>query len=79
MSPEQLIIISLLGTFALGLVSKFVFDWLKTRRDPEGTVSKRLLCEQEFENIKRDLKTIDGKVGRMDSCLTHEKFKIVTL
>ena len=79
MTPEQSIIISLLGTFALGLVSKIVYDWLKNRRDPEGTVSRWLLYEQEFETTKRDLITIDGKIGRLDSCLTHEKLKIVTL
>lgn len=79
MKPEYYIAISLIGSFSLGLIGKIVFDWLKNRNGGEGTVSKRLLCEQEFTTIKRDIVTMDGKVGRLDACLTQEKIKINTL
>jgi hypothetical protein len=70
---------SLIGSFFLGLLGKIVFDWLKNSNGEEGTISKRLLCEQEFSTIKRDIKTMDGKMGRLDACLTQEKIKITAL
>ncbi|MGD2272351.1 MAG: hypothetical protein PVI06_18260 [Desulfobacterales bacterium] len=79
MEPEYIVAMSLIGSFFLGLVGKIVFDWLKNRNGGEGTISMWLLCEQEFSTIKRDIKTMDGKVGRLDDCLTQVKIKITAL